>query len=149
MLSFIGFQQSGKTTTAKAMSEFLNCSWIDTDKLLESRFQMPIKVLYTQLGEEAFRDVESQVILAIDDNEAIISTGGGAVLREENMLHLKRLGRIVFLNISFETYVKRQQAAPLFLANQRIEDVFEKRLRFYQKYADIIIDCEKDGGSHE
>lgn len=124
------------------MSEFLNCSWIDTDKLLESYFQMPIKALYTQLGEEAFRDVESQVILAIDDKEAMISTGGGAVLREENMLHLKRFGKIVFLNISFDTYVKRQQVAPLFLVNQRIEDVFEKRLRFYQKYADIIIDCE-------
>lgn len=142
MLSFIGFQQSGKTTMAKYMAEFLHCTWIDTDKLLESRFQMPIKSIYQQLGEKAFRDLESQMILAIENQEAIISTGGGAVLREENMLHLKHLGKIIFLNISFETYLKRQKEAPLFLGTQSIEDVFYQRLSLYQKYAEIIIDCE-------
>lgn len=124
------------------MAEFLDCRWIDTDKLLEMQFQMPIKAIYTQLGEEAFRDAECQGILAIGDTEAIISTGGGAVLREENMLHLKRLGKIIFLNISFETYLKRQQETPLFLGSQSIEEVFYRRSELYYQYADIVIDCD-------
>lgn len=122
------------------LAQYMDCRWIDTDKLLEHQFQMPIKALYAQLGEVAFRDAERQVILAIDDKEVIISTGGGAVLCEENMLHLKRLGKIIFLNISFETYLKRQQQVPLFLGAQSIEEVFKKRLNLYQKYADMVID---------
>lgn len=144
MLSFIGFQQSGKSTIGKKLAKHLNWQWIDTDAVLESHYQMPIKAIYQKLGEKDFRDAENQVILDIKGEHLVVSTGGGGVLREENMLHLKQYGKIIFLNIFFETYLRRQQSTPLFSSGTSIEEVFHQRQALYQKYADMIIENDDE-----
>ena len=93
----IGMMGCGKTTVGKRLSEQLNMPFIDTDVLIEETYG-PIPKLFER-GEDYFRDAESKIISEIASFEgAVISTGGGVVLREENVKALKEKGFLIFID---------------------------------------------------
>jgi len=144
LFSLIGFQKSGKTTLGQMLAQELSMNGIDTDKLLEEKFQLPIKTIYQNLGEKAFRDYEAQLIREICTKDTIVSTGGGVVLNDANVLHLKSYGPLIYLKISYETYMLRQKELPLFMQGHQARYFFEHRASLYEKNADLIIDIKND-----
>jgi shikimate kinase len=109
---------------------------------------MTINEIFQQLGEPRFREIESEIIKQVSENKnVIISTGGGAVLKQENTDALREHGVIVYLTAGPETILKRTRRTmdrPLLRVEnplERIKELLELREPFYGK-ADIMIDTE-------
>ena len=133
-----GMPGSGKSTVGKLLNieDFV---LIDTDAEIERRCGCSIKAFIHQNGEPCFRDLEAEVIRDVSSlGGRIISTGGGAVLREENVRNLKRNGRVFFLNAE----VSRLQATdsrPLSDTREKLERLYTERMPVYKETADVIV----------
>lgn len=96
-----GMMGCGKTTCGRILAERLKRPFIDTDAVIVERAGMPIAEIFSTRGETAFRDLESELCRELAGcGDAVIATGGGIVLRPENVAALKQSGVVVFLNRS-------------------------------------------------
>jgi len=139
---------TGKTTVGAELSIRLNKILFDMDTEISSIAGMSISEIFDLYGEEKFRDMETTECLMLGKfNNVIISTGGGVVLRKENIEYLRENGIIVCLNASPETIKKRvetDRARPLLESKNllnKITELLKYRNPFYEN-ADIQIDTE-------
>jgi len=144
----VGFMGTGKTEVGKILSKKLGYALIDADTEIEKRQNMAITEIFRQQGEPAFRDIEADVIKQLSGmKKNVISTGGGAVLRQENIDNLRANGVIVCLSATPETILQRTSVnndRPLLQTEnplQKIKELLEYRRPYYEK-ADIMIDTE-------
>lgn len=109
ILSLVGMPGSGKSTVGRQLARRLGLPFFDSDHLIEQRLGCSIREYFAREGEAAFRDVEEQVIagLAGGGADAVVATGGGAVLREANRRHLREAGRVIYLRSSAEELYRR------------------------------------------
>ncbi len=135
-----GMPGSGKSTVGKLLAERLGRSFLDTDELLVQRAGKTPAELIRAEGEPAFRDLESAVIReeAAPMTGCIIATGGGAILRDENIKELKRNGRIWFLDRPLEEIVPTDDR-PLSGNRAQLEARYRERYPRYTATADRII----------
>jgi len=143
-----GFMGSGKTVVARELARILGMQVIDVDTEIEKSIKMTINEIFKQFGEPRFREIETETIKHVsENNNVIISTGGGAVLKQENMDAMRKKGVIVCLTAAPETILERTVSTrdrPLLLVEnplERIKELLEFRKPFYEK-ADIMIDTE-------
>ena len=145
----IGFMGCGKSTIGRELKRMTGYAWVDTDAEIEARAQCRISEIFARDGEDAFRDLESQVLCDMRDHNqqpTIISTGGGAVLREENRKTLCQLGYVVWLRAGAETIyqrTKKNRSRPILQTdNPRavIEDLLALREPLYRECAHLAID---------
>ncbi len=133
-----GMPGSGKSTVGKIL-KIDGFEFVDTDAEIEKRCGCTIKELISTKGEKYFRDLESEVIRdASSESSRIIATGGGAILRQENVKCLKRNGKLFFINAS----LKRLQATdsrPLSDTYEKLKKLYSQRLGSYQSTADVIV----------
>jgi shikimate kinase len=139
-----GFKACGKSTLGKIISEKTGMHFIDTDDLVSKNCRQ----LYFH-SAEAFCEIEKDVIAAlIDFQNSVIATGGGSVLAPENVIVLKKLGKIFYLRVPKEVIKQRLLSGelPAFLDPNRPEESFEEmyasRKDLYEQIADHIIDHE-------
>jgi shikimate kinase len=143
-----GFMGTGKTAVGKELARILDMKIIDVDTEIEASEQTTINDIFAQLGEPGFREIETAMIRKIAaGRNLIISTGGGAVLKQENMDILRENGVIVCLTASPETILGRTGASndrPLLQVENpldKINQLLNFRRPFYER-ADIMIDTE-------
>lgn len=135
----IGMPSSGKTTTAMYLSSITGRSVVDTDDEIIKKIGMPISEYFALYGEEKFREVESEVIREVSaQNGIIIATGGGAVLKNENVKALKQNGRLYFLNRSVELLTPTSDR-PTASDFEALRQLYFKRHEIYKSVADEII----------
>lgn len=106
----IGFMGSGKSSIGRELEQLLRYPMIDTDALIVRRAGKPIRKIFEEEGEEAFRDLEAAVLADLDQEKPsrrIIATGGGIILRPENRAALRRLGFVVWLVVSPKEIIRR------------------------------------------
>jgi len=112
---------------------------MDTDALIVARCGCEIKQLIGEKGIDHFRNVESAVIKdAAKESCRILSTGGGAILREENIRVLKRNGRLFFLNASLAR-LKATDDRPLSDTDEKLRALYAERMGIYTSTADVIV----------
>lgn len=137
----IGMPASGKTTVGKLISEKLSCEVVDTDELIVSKAKMPIAEIFAKYGEKYFRDLESEAVKdAAARNGVVISTGGGAILREENVKALKEGGRLFFIDRPLEKLIPTS-SRPLSSDREAITKRYNERYAIYCGAADVKIDA--------
>lgn len=133
-----GMPGSGKSTVGKKLN-IEGFVFVDTDAEVEKRCGCTIKELIASKGEKYFRDLEAEVIGDVaTENGRIISTGGGAVLRHENVINLKRNGKIYFLNADIER-LKATEDRPLSDTFEKLKKLYSERIEIYQATADVIV----------
>ncbi len=104
----IGYRGCGKSTIGRALAERLGWPFVDTDNLIQQRTGMTIREIFADGAEEGFRELEAGVIAEVARlDRHVISTGGGAVLRSENVDALRRSGKLVYLTAPPEILWKR------------------------------------------
>lgn len=142
----IGFMGCGKSTMARLLTVELHKELIEMDETIEKEEQRTINEIFATDGEQHFRDLESQLIVRIADKGGmIVSCGGGAILREENVSNMKKNGTVVYLSATPETIYERVRYStnrPLLNGNMNVEYISElmsKRVDKYEKAADIIL----------
>ena len=138
----------GKTTVAEVFSKTYGFKKIDTDELIVSRYG-EINEIFEKFGEEYFRNLESEVTSKIAKNidNAVISVGGGLVLRHENVSALKTNGKLFYLRTRAQTIIRRLDGnsdRPLLKdgLEERVNSILSSRSEVYEKVADIIIDTD-------
>ncbi|MBQ4317505.1 MAG: shikimate dehydrogenase [Clostridia bacterium] len=133
-----GMPGSGKSTVGKLIN-LDGYEFIDTESEIEKRCECTIKELMESKGESFFRDLEAEVIRDVSSkNSRIISTGGGAVLREENVRRLKRNGRIFFINADLSR-LRATDSRPLSNTEDKLKKLYNERINIYKSSADVII----------
>lgn len=142
----IGMMGSGKTTIGKLLAKKLDLPFIDLDEQVEKTAGLRIPQIFEQ-GEEVFRNLEAaEAEKAAEEAPCVISTGGGVVLRDENMKRLKGNGWVIFLNRPIGAIKSDIDLTNRPMLNNRIEklsEILEERLPLYQKYADFEIKSAK------
>ncbi|MBR7100475.1 MAG: shikimate kinase [Clostridia bacterium] len=143
-----GMMGVGKSTVGKKLQWLSGKTCVDTDLLIVQKHGQ-ISEIFEKYGEEHFRNLETQTVqsLAKRDN-LIISTGGGLVLREQNVSLLKEKGKIFFLRASLQTLLSRvtvNAARPLLSlgAEQKLRSLLPVRTPVYERVADYIIDTDE------
>ena len=142
----IGMPFSGKTTVGKLLSEQMGKDFIDTDEELEKEIGS-IPEYIKEHGEKPFRDRESEIIKKITATTrgAVIATGGGAVLREENVRALRENGRLYYLDRSVNL-MKPDETRPLSSSKKALRRRYNERKEIYAKACDkrIINNAEPE-----
>lgn len=134
-----GMPGSGKTTIGREIAKKLGKTFFDSDEEIEKTFLMTPNTIIINEGEAAFRKKESEVIKKLSDlTGAVIATGGGAVLKEENIAALKRNGRIVFIDRPIE-FIKPTENRPLSSDYEKLKARYEERCPIYSATADIKV----------
>ncbi len=140
----IGMSGAGKSTVGIALSYKLRMPYVDMDAYIERTQSMSISTIFAEYGNDHFRNIETETAKYLGEKykKTIISTGGGVVLRPENMEYLKKNGIVVYINRSVENILKTLNAEkrPLLKDNpQRLYEMYEQRHSLYLKYADVCV----------
>jgi len=145
----IGFMGTGKTSVGIRLAEMLGMTFVDTDDLIEKDSGMIISDIFSKMGEDYFRDLESSIIERVSKLERqVIATGGGAVKREKNLQNLKSSGIVFCLYASPEVILQRTSGydhRPLLQVDDpisKINEILREREQFYAK-ADYRIDTSE------
>ena len=135
----IGMPGSGKSTVGRLLSDKLGRPLVDTDEEIVARAGKPIPKIFAESGETAFRDLETAVIAdASRSGGVVISTGGGAILREENLALLRQNGALVFLDRPLEDLLPTADR-PLANDAEKIRALYAVRLPLYRAAADLTV----------
>ena len=141
----IGFMGTGKSEVGQSLARRLGWTFIDTDRRIEARQRATVAQIFARHGEEHFRTVEASVVAeAAARRDAVIATGGGVVLRPENMMDLRRHGWIVSLTAPVDVLVKRlgeAKSRPLLRGDVRenVVRLLDQRRPLYRD-ADLLVD---------
>lgn len=145
----IGFMGCGKSTMARQLSKALKKELVEMDETIEKEQQQSITEIFAQKGESYFRDLESDLISQIaESGDKVVSCGGGAILRPENVENMKKNGIIVYLTATPETIYQRVHKSthrPLLNGNMNVEyirQLMEKRIDKYEMAADMVISVD-------
>ena len=140
-LVLTGMPASGKTSVGKCLANDLNREFVDTDQLITERVKMPVPEIFSRFGERFFRDLESEIIHGLSArNGLVVATGGGAVLRDDNVEALKQNGRVFFLDRPLDKLLPTEDR-PLANSREKIERLYEERMPVYRSTADEIVPC--------
>lgn len=142
----IGFMGSGKSTVGAALRDCCSMELVDMDERIALTAGLSIPQIFSQYGEEYFRGLETRLLKELSRQKGlVVSCGGGAPLRPENVAAMKAGGIVVLLEASPSTVyerVKNDTNRPLLKGHMDlsyIRDMMEKRLPLYEAAADLKI----------
>ena len=134
----IGMPGSGKSTVGRLLQK-TGFDFVDTDDEIEKRCGCSIRELIETRGEAYFRDLESDVVRDVSSSSGrIIATGGGAVLRAQNVRSLRQNGKLYFLNASLDR-LHAAGSRPLANTEEKIQKLYQERMPVYRAAADVTV----------
>ena len=147
IFSLVGLPGSGKTTVGRQLARRLQLPFVDSDHEIEVRIGCTIREFFEREGEVRFRDIEQEALDALTQGAPkVLSTGGGAVLREANRQYLRERGSTVYLKSTPEELFRRlrhdsnrpllQVADPL----SKLKSLFVERDPLYREVAHFVLE---------
>ncbi|MBC7184827.1 MAG: shikimate kinase [Marinobacter sp.] len=139
----IGMPGSGKSTVGVLLAKRLGLGFVDTDLLIQERAGRTLQEIVNHDGYQTLRQIEEEVLLALDVRHKVISTGGSAVYSAAAMAHLKANGVVVFLDIPLDLVIERigdHSARGISRRpDQSLAELFDERSALYTRYADLTV----------
>lgn len=144
----IGMPGSGKSTCGVLAAKALLKNFFDTDLLFQGLEEKRLQDIIDDDGIEYFLSAEERAILSLDINATVVATGGSVVYSDKSMEHLKKSGKIIYLHLSYDTMVDRIKnittRGVVVKEGDSLEDMYNERLPMYQKWADVVINCNNN-----
>lgn len=146
----IGFMGAGKSTISDYLSTMFAMDIIEMDQVIADREEKSIPDIFETYGEEYFRNLETELLIEMQERRnTIISCGGGVALREKNVTEMKKNGRVVLLTASPQTVYERLKDTddrPVLKGRKNVDgiaELMEQRREKYEAAADIVINTDK------
>lgn len=145
-LILIGMPGSGKSSVGVVLAKALGLRFLDADLLIQEREGALLQQLIDRRGVDAFLDLERDVICSLDCRGTVVAPGGSCVCREESIAHMRRLGTVVYLQLSLsevEGRVTNLATRGVALEpGQTIADVYRYRAPLYQRCAHLTVPAD-------
>lgn len=142
----IGMPGCGKSTIGVVLAKVLGYEFTDSDLLIQKREGKLLREIIAQKGEDGFLQVENAVNAGIQSRQHVIATGGSVVYCQDAMEHLKSIGTVVYLKLSYATICSRlgniRRRGVVLKDGQTLKDLYDERVPLYERYADIVVDAE-------
>jgi len=142
----IGMPGVGKSTIGVILAKVLGYQFLDADLLIQEQEGKLLKDIIAEVGTDGFIEVENRVNANINCTKTIIATGGSVIYGQEAMEHLKEIGTVVYLKVSFPILEKRlsdiKGRGVVLKEGQTLYDLYMERTPLYEKYADVQISEE-------
>lgn len=142
----IGMPGAGKSTVGVVLAKKKGCRFLDSDLLIQERYDALLHELITEHGTDGFLKIEEEVNASIDVKRTVIATGGSVVYGRRAMEHLREIGTVVYLHLSCGTIRERlgdlNERGVALREGQTFEDLYRERTPLYERYADVTVDCE-------
>jgi shikimate kinase len=141
----IGIPGAGKSTVGVILAKTLGMQFIDTDILIQQQTARRLQQILDEEGPDAFRKMEEEAILSLHACHSVIATGGSVIWSRAAMEHLKSIGVVVYLEISFSGMERRIRNITtrgiVLMPGQTLRGMYDSRVPLYEQYADYIIPC--------
>ena len=144
----IGMPGAGKSTLGVVLAKIMNYSFLDADLLIQNQCDRTLQRLIDACGPEGFIKVENQILSDIQVERTVIATGGSAVYSDEAMEHLSEIGRVVYLQISYDELKARltdfQERGVVLKGGigMSLRELYDERLPLYEKHADYVVNVD-------
>ncbi len=139
----IGMPSCGKSTLGVLLAKQLGYRFIDSDLLIQESEGKLLHEIIAEKGKSGFISIEERVNAAIAENNAVIATGGSVIYGERAMENLKKLGKIVYLELSYDEMCARlgdySHRGVVMRSGTTLADMYAERKPLYEKYADITV----------
>lgn len=142
----VGLMGAGKSTIGRNLAKSLGKDFYDSDRVIEERTGVDIATIFEIEGEQGFRDREEQVIAELcEQNNIVLATGGGSVLREENRKSMSKRGHVVYLRTSAEllySRIRHDKKRPLMQTNNplnTLKKLLDDREPYYLEVSDTVV----------
>ena len=140
----IGMPSSGKSTLGVLLAKRIGYKFTDSDLLIQEREGELLHTIISEKGNEGFLKIEDEVNSSINQEKTVIATGGSVVYCERAMEHLRTLGKVVYLRVTYEEMERRlgdySHRGVIIQNGKTLADMYREREPLYAKYADITVD---------
>jgi shikimate kinase len=142
----IGMPGAGKSTVGVILAKVLGYNFIDSDLLIQEQEGCLLKDIIDNKGLEGLIAIEERVNAGIAAEHTVIATGGSVIYGVKAMKHLRSIGTVIYIRLSYETITSRlgniRQRGVVLREDQTLEDLYNERCPLYEKYAHLVIDGE-------
>ena len=143
----IGPPGCGKSTCGVLAAKIACMRFVDTDLIIQQNEGKILQQIIDENGNDYFEKCEEKWVCSVNEQNCIIATGGSVVYSEKSMTHLKSIGKIVYLKISYDDMKKRitnlDTRGVLMKNGDTLLDMYNERVELYEKYADVTIECNE------
>lgn len=142
----IGMPGCGKSTVGVVLAKNMGLRFLDSDICIQEQENCLLHEIIAREGMDGFLAIENRVNASLQVEKHVIATGGSAIYGVKAMEHLSEIGTIVYLKLPYEEIKERLgdlvKRGVTFREGQTLLDLYEERVPLYEKYADIIVDCD-------
>lgn len=143
-ITLIGMPASGKSTVGVLLAKRLGYSFVDVDIVIQEQEGRLLKDIIAEEGLDGFLDVENRVNATLSVHNSVIAPGGSVIYGKEAMEHLKKISTVVYLKLSYEAVEERlgdlTDRGVVLKDGMTLKDLYDERIPYYEKYADITVD---------
>lgn len=143
-ITLIGMPSSGKSTIGVLLAKRLGYSFVDVDIVIQEKEGRLLKEIIADEGLDGFLEVENRINAGVNVNRSVIAPGGSVIYGKEAMEHYKQISQIVYLKLSFEEVERRignvVDRGVALRNGMTLRDLYDERVPYYEKYADITVD---------
>ncbi|MBE5960412.1 MAG: shikimate kinase [Lachnospiraceae bacterium] len=142
----IGMPGSGKSTIGVVLAKVLGYRFIDSDLVIQESEKRLLKDIIEEDGLEEFIRIEERVNASLEAENSVIATGGSVIYGPDAMRHLRNIGTVIYLKLSYDSVKERlgdlAERGVVLRPDQDLYALYEERCPLYEKYAHITVNCE-------
>lgn len=142
----IGMPGAGKSTVGVVLAKKLGYGFVDSDLIIQERCGKLLHELIEEKGVEGFWEIEDTVNASLSLQRSVIATGGSAVYGRKAMEHLREMGTVVYLKLSYEEIAERlgdlNARGVTLRPGQTLRELYVERIPLYENYAHVTVSCD-------
>ncbi|MDD6195919.1 shikimate kinase [[Clostridium] aminophilum] len=143
-ITLIGMPSAGKSSVGVVLAKRLGYRFLDVDLVIQDKTGKLLRDIIAEDGLEGFLDIENRTNAELDCDRSIIAPGGSVIYGKEAMENLRRLGIVVYLKMSYDELERRvgnvKDRGVALKEGMTLRDLYDERLPYFEKYADITVD---------
>lgn len=142
----IGMPGAGKSSVGVLYAKAVGYGYIDSDLLIQAREKKLLRDIISEEGTDGFNRIEEEVNSEIWADRCVVATGGSVIYGQRAMEHFKEIGKIVYLELSYDEIARRlsdiKARGVSIKEGMTLRQLYDERVALYKKYADITVDFD-------